>query len=136
METDAQLKSKVFAFKYKALDNWQFFPWGWFGFSIPSYGPTHSYLATYMAQYGNTDEKLFLPQKPSMSELRRFTEGEGNQNYIAKTILNHCDGLYAMRAEHRSSTPAEVLSYIKQNSDFIKDFEAKLHAKARLGYFD
>ena len=71
-----------------------------------------------------------------MSELKRFADGEGNQNYIAKTIFTYCESLYAMRAEHRSSTPAEVLSYIKSNADFTKDFEAKLHAKARLGYFD
>jgi len=133
---DEQLKLKVFAFKYKALNSWHWFPWGWFDWSIPSYGPVHSYLATYMAQYGNRDEKLYLPQKPSMSELKRFTDGEGNQNYIARTILTHCEGLYAQRAEHRSSTPAEVLSYIKGNPDFTKDFEAKLYDKARLGYFD
>ena len=123
-------------FRYRATQSWHWFPWDWFQLSIPCYGPVHGYLCTILAAHGNGAEKLFLPQKPSLKELTRFVDGEDNTNNAAKDILRYCERIYGLAKEDRDSTPAEVLRYLSQNDKFMKEFDAILAQKVRLGYFD
>jgi len=134
MDSQDKIQVAIADFKLRSMKSWQVFPWDWFQFTIPSFGPTHSYLCTYLAKYGNPYEMLFLPQKPSMRELERFMNTH-EEHYLAKSIFKNCQYLYDLRAEDRSSVQAEVLRFMINNNEFMNEYEALLQYKGRLGYF-
>jgi len=136
MKTQDQIQEEVTKYRYKAMGNWQYFPWGALNLTIPSFGPLHSYLCSYLCPYGNVNEKLFLIQKPTMRELKRFTESENNQNFLAKEIYTYCDRKYDCDKKYRSSLQSEVLEFLVKNDEFVKAFDAYLAARVFQGYFD
>jgi hypothetical protein len=102
------------------------FPWDFMDMTIPKIGSTHSYLCSILAPYVPYSEKEFFKNRPSLKELRRFSQVYGG---FSTSIVNYCD----TRKDDPSSVEDQVREYLSRNSEFRKAFQEKIDRYHRQG---